>query len=237
MAGIGGSWAGSFTYDASGNMLSYSTPFSGYSFSYDARNRQTEAFVGAIGTSWLINGLGQRIAQINVSVPEFFFVYDEAGHLTGKYDGDGNPLWETAWLGDLPVAVLEPAGKFYIAPDHLGAPHQITDASGAVVWQWNPDPFGNGDPSGTFAYELRFPGQFFDQATKLHYNYFRDYDPRTGRYIESDPIGLAGGINTYTYARNAPTMNVDLSGLDSSLQPTGTQGSICLAGELASITT
>ncbi len=62
MAGIGGSWAGSFTYDAAGNMLSYSTPFSGYSFSYDARNRQTEAHVGAIGTSWLINGLGQRIA-------------------------------------------------------------------------------------------------------------------------------------------------------------------------------
>jgi hypothetical protein len=75
-------------------MLSYSTPFSGYSFSYDARNRQTEAFVGAIGTRWLINALGQRIAQINVSVPEFYFVYDEAGHLTGKYDGLGNPLWD-----------------------------------------------------------------------------------------------------------------------------------------------
>jgi YD repeat-containing protein len=72
LAGIGGSWAGSFTYDAAGNMLSYSTPYSDYSFAYDARNRQTEAFVGAIGTSWLINGLGQRIAQINVSVPEFF---------------------------------------------------------------------------------------------------------------------------------------------------------------------
>jgi YD repeat-containing protein len=72
LAGIGGSWAGSFTYDAAGNMLSYSTPYSDYSFAYDARNRQTQAFVGAIGTSWLINGLGQRIAQINVSVPEFF---------------------------------------------------------------------------------------------------------------------------------------------------------------------
>jgi YD repeat-containing protein len=95
LAGIGGSWAGSFTYDSAGNMLSYSTPYSGYSFSYDARNRQTEALVGAIGTRWLINGLGQRIAQINVSVPEFFFVYDEAGHPTGKYDGRGNLLWET----------------------------------------------------------------------------------------------------------------------------------------------
>jgi RHS repeat-associated protein len=111
--------------------------------------------------------------------------------LAGKYDGNGNLLWEAAWLGDLPVAVLEPVGRFYIAPDHLGAPHQITDPSGAVVWQWNPDPFGNGAPIGSLTYELRFPGQFFDQATYLHYNYFRDYDPRLGRYIESDPIGLS----------------------------------------------
>jgi RHS repeat-associated protein len=107
------------------------------------------------------------------------------------HDGGGNPLWETAWFGDLPVAVLSPAGQFYVAPDHLGAPHQITDASGAVVWQWNHDPFG--DPVGAFSYELRFPGQFFDQGTKLHYNYFRDYDPTTGRYIESDPIGSRAG--------------------------------------------
>ncbi|MGQ0443558.1 MAG: RHS repeat domain-containing protein [Beijerinckiaceae bacterium] len=153
--------------------------------------------MGAIATGWLINGLGQRIAQMNGSVAEFYFAYDEAGHLIGKYDGLGNALWETEWIGDLPVALLTPAGRLYIAPDHLGSPHQITDHAGAVVWLWSPDPFGNGAPTGSFAYELRFPGQFFDSATKLHYNYFHDYDPRTVRYIESDPIGLAGGINTW----------------------------------------
>jgi uncharacterized protein RhaS with RHS repeats len=139
-------------------MLSYSTPYSGYSFSYDARNRQTQAFVGAIGTSWLVNGFGQRIGQMNGSVPQFFFVYDEAGHLIGKYDGNGNLLWETAWLGDLPVAAGSTAGLFTIAPDHRGAPHQITDATGAVAWQWNPDPFGNGAPLGAFTYDLRGEG-------------------------------------------------------------------------------
>ena len=95
------------------------------------------------------------IAQINVSVPDFFFVYDEAGHLIGKYDGGGNLLQETAWLGDLPVAVLEPAGRFYIAPDHLGAPHQITVAGGAAVWLWHPDPFGKGNPG----YEMALKGR------------------------------------------------------------------------------
>jgi RHS repeat-associated protein len=101
-------------------------------------------------------------------------------------------------------------------PDQLGAPHQITNASAQVVWLWDHDPFGNGAPTGSFTYDLRFPGQFYDQHSTLHYNYFRDYDPRTGRYIESDPIGLAGGINTYGYVRGNPVGAIDLRGLDES---------------------
>ncbi len=218
LLGIGGSWTEAFTYDATGDTLSHSSPFADFRYDYDARNRLAVSWSGAAGTTQLINGLGQRIGQTNGSVPEFFFVYDEAGHLIGKYDGGGNPLQETVWLGDLPVAVLEPAGRFYIAPDHLGAPHQITDATGTVVWQWSHDPFGNGDPSdplGNFSYDLRFPGQFYDARARLHYNYFRDYDPRIGRYIESDSIGLAGGINTYGYASQNPMKFIDPLGLSS----------------------
>jgi RHS repeat-associated protein len=89
----------------------------------------------------------------------------------------------------------------------------------AIVWRWESDPFGstaaNENPSGlgAFSYHLRFPGQYYDSETGLHYNYFRDYDPATGRYIESDPIGLRGGINTYAYVRSAPTMIIDPTGL------------------------
>ncbi|MGH6840050.1 MAG: RHS repeat-associated core domain-containing protein, partial [Methylocella sp.] len=106
-----------------------------------------------------------------------------------------------------------PSGQFYIAPDHLGSPHQIADASANSVWLWDHDPFGNGAPSGAFGYNLRFPGQFFDQRAKLHYNYFRDYDPNTGRYIESDPIGLRSGINTYAYVGGNPVTFADPFGL------------------------
>ena len=128
------------------------------------------------------------------------FVYDAAGHLLGEYDGTGKAIQETVWLGNLPVAVLIP-GKtpFYIAPDQLGAPHQIANAARATVWHWDHDPFGNGAPTGSLAYNLRFPGQYYDKETGLHQNGFRDYDPTTGRYIQSDPIGLAGGVNTYGY--------------------------------------
>jgi RHS repeat-associated protein len=60
---------------------------------------------------------------------------------------------------------------------------------------------------------LRFPGQLFDGETGLHYNYFRDYDPSIGRYVESDPIGLAAGPNTYAYAGANPLNASDATGL------------------------
>ncbi|MDD4930274.1 MAG: hypothetical protein PHP85_13490 [Gallionella sp.] len=109
---------------------------------------------------------------------------------------------------------------YYIHSDHLDTPRMITDTTGAVVWQWdNVDPFGNNmadeNPSGLgiFNFNLRFPGQYFDKETGLHYNYFRYYDPATGRYIESDPIGLAGGINTYAYVGGNPLRYTDPLGL------------------------
>ncbi|WP_375136032.1 RHS repeat-associated core domain-containing protein [Nitrosomonas oligotropha] len=68
---------------------------------------------------------------------------------------------------------------------------------------------------------LRFPGQYFDKETNLHYNYFRDYDPRIGRYLESDPIGLMGGLKTFGYGELNPLSNIDAEGLRS-LMPQGT---------------
>ena len=57
------------------------------------------------------------------------------------------------------------------------------------------------------------PGQYFDQETNLTYNYFRDFDSSIGRYIQSDPIGLEGGVDTYAYVKNKPLSLVDLNGL------------------------
>ena len=81
-------------------------------------------------------------------------------------------------------------------PDHLGTPRSISNAANQVVWQWDQnDPFGANLPDenpsglGPFIYNPRFGGQYYDRETGLHYNYFRDYDPATGRYVQSDPIG------------------------------------------------
>ena len=208
----GGDWNEAFTYDAAGNMLSHSSPSADYSFDDDARGRLATSYVGALGTSHQINGLGQRVGK---SQGQVLFAYDAAGHLIGEYDGKGALTQETVWLGELPVAVLAPAGPLYVAPDNLGAPHQITNAAGQVVWSWAHDPFGIGDPEGSFTYNLRFPGQYYDRETKLTYNYFRDYDPKLGRYTESDPIGIAGGTTTYAYAGGNPANFVDPLGMAS----------------------
>ena len=107
----------------------------------------------------------------------------------------------------------------YVYSDHLDTPRLIHNAQGQALWIWDSDAFGtttaNENPSnlGTFNYNLRFPGQYYDQETKTHYNYFRDYDPATGRYIQSDPIGLGGGNNTYGYVGGNPVISIDTLGL------------------------
>ena len=155
------------------------------------------------------------------------FVYDEAGRLWGEYDAAGTLIQEFVWLDDLPVAVLRDNGSggtnvFYVHPDHLGTPRAITRASdNQFVWKWdNTEAFGNAAPNenpsglGTFAFNLRFPGQYWDSETGTAYNYFRTYDASIGRYIQSDPIGLFGGINTYAYVKGQPLKLIDPLGLD-----------------------
>ena len=105
--------------------------------------------------------------------------------------------------------------------DHLDTPRLVADDTQKTVWRWEQqEPFGvnaaNEDPdSDTVAFEfnLRFPGQYFDKETNAHYNYFRDYDPAIGRYVQSDPIGLRGGINPYSYANGDSLFFIDERGL------------------------
>ena len=103
--------------------------------------------------------------------------------------------------------------------DHLATPQKMTDALGVVVWSADYKPFGEATvtPSSTITNNLRFPGQYFDAETWLNYNYMRNFSPRLGRYIEADPIGLAGGLNIYIYAFNSPQQFIDPLGLDVSV--------------------
>lgn len=117
---------------------------------------------------------------------------------------------------DLPSVHADPsAGRvFFILTDQIGAPLCVQDACGQVVWRAMMRPFGAVDiePTSTVALDLRFPGHLHDPELGLHYNRFRYYDPLLGRYLQPDPLGVAGGLNVYQYCPR-PLSAVDLDGL------------------------
>ncbi|HEY4210369.1 MAG TPA: RHS repeat-associated core domain-containing protein [Steroidobacteraceae bacterium] len=219
ISSITGALARTYSYDAAGNTLTYST----VTATYNDRGRLETIANGSTTATFVYNALGQMI-KTSGTLGTVLYSYDEAGHLSGEYDGSGALIEETVWLGDIPAATLRPNGAsvaiYYVHTDQLNTPRQVTRPSdNAQMWTWFSDPFGtdaaNENPSGagTFKYNLRFPGQLFNGIAGIHQNYFRDFDPAIGRYVESDPIGLRGGISTYAYVGGNPVGNRDPFGL------------------------
>ena len=227
------------TLDAAGNTLTQSTS---RTYIYNEQGRlsgvrnPTNPYA-----NYSYNALGQRTlkrvySSTNPATPSatYSYLYGADGQLLGqvKYGSTGKKTlaqyW--IWLDGLPLAGIEQkfasngsvasSNTYYLHNDHLNTPRQATDASQKLLWSWNSDAFGvgtaNGDVDGdgiVLDMPLRFPGQQFDGHSGLNYNYFRDYDPNTGRYVESDPIGLGGGLNTYGYVMGNPLSRIDFWGL------------------------
>lgn len=111
-------------------------------------------------------------------------------------------------------AVRAEMTMYFIHNDHLGTPQVVTDENQSVVWQADSQPFGEVEiVTNQVEQDARFPGQYIDAQTELLYNYYRDYDPTIGRYIQSDPIGINGGTNTYAYVESSPLNYIDPFGL------------------------
>jgi RHS repeat-associated protein len=109
--------------------------------------------------------------------------------------------------------VVHPKVYYYLT-DHLGTPQKVIDNAGAVVWSGDYKPFGEVvNEVSTVDNHFRFPGQFYDQETGLHYNYHRYYQIRVGRYLTPDPIGLLDEINLFLYAKDDPINFTDSMGL------------------------
>ena len=207
-------------FDAAGNATSDGTVI----YAYSDRGRLQRSTKAGVPTDYLYNAIGQRVSKTGtlIGTGANFYTYDEQGHMLGEYASSGATIEETVYLGETPIAILTNGSVYQVYADHIGTPRVITgSADSAIIWRWDAtDPFGgavpNEDPSGQgsiFVYNPRFPGQLFDKESGLHYNYFRDYDPQTGRYLQSDPIGLAGGTNTYAYVRGNPLSLTDPNGL------------------------
>jgi len=152
-----------------------------------------------------------------------------ANQMTVTLSGQGNGMVMADAVKIVPnTTSATQASAFNIYTDHLNTPREIRNHANQLRWTWYPEvsgAFGAGLPNenpntpalGVFTYNLRFPGQLYDPTSQLSYNYYRDYSSRTGRYIESDPIGLEGGINTYGYVGGNPLSYVDPRGLEATM--------------------
>ena len=219
---VTGTLARTYGYDAAGNVTGYA----GRTFTYNNRGRLVQTGNAGINATYVYNALGQLVKRTRPAGTSLY-AYDESGHLLGEYDGTGALVEELVWLGDIPVASIRTnssgtgVGFFYVHTDHLNTPTALTQPStNTIVWRWDRDPFGttppNTDPDANglqLPFSQRFPGQTAFDESGLNYNYFRDYDPQTGRYVESDPVGLKAGVNTYGYVDQSPLIFSDPDGL------------------------
>jgi RHS repeat-associated protein len=198
-------------YDENANI----TTETGWTYVYDLSNQLIRVFAGASQVGeYTYNGAGQRIKKVTQTETRIFH-YDLWGHLIAETNQSGQMLAEYVYLGDQLLSMIKPGeAVYYFHNDHLGTPQVLTNDSQAISWKAVYTPFGEAVPSiQTVDNPFRFPGQYYDQETGLHYNYFRYYNPQTGRYITPDPIGLEGGINLFSYVQNNPVNFRDRVGL------------------------
>lgn len=205
--------------DARGNTTANVLPSGTFGYGYNQRNRLAVVQKDGVTVgSYVLNALGQRV-QKTVGSTSTRFDYDEASQLLSEVvDGTAR---DYVWLDDLPIGIIDRSGSTlairFIHADDLGSPRVVTDNIGAVQWKWAyaNNPFGERAPASTPGYilNLRFPGQYFDAESGLNYNIHRNYEAVSGRYIQSDPIGLDGDVSTYAYVGGNPLRYIDPTGL------------------------
>ena len=202
---------GAYDYDAGGR----TTADGRLRYRYGAQGRLAEITRAATGqrrAAYRYNALGERVRKSGTSVT--YYHYDLEGRLLAETDAGGQTRAEYLYLGNEPLALSRSGQLYYYHNDHLGTPQKLTDGAGQVVWSASYRAFGEASiQAGYVTRNLRFPGQYYDEESGLHYNCHRYYGPDIGRYLTSDPIGLAGGVNTYLYANANPIRFTDPLGL------------------------
>ncbi|MEO4001727.1 RHS repeat-associated core domain-containing protein [Mesorhizobium sp. CAU 1732] len=211
-----------FTSDAAGNIIAENNiPASTTkAFTYNHAGQLAGVDVnstteGTYGYDYLSRLTTRTLAGSSTTL---HFVHDLDGNIIAEYDAAGAVLREYIWLEERPLAVVDHSGTspaiYHVHADHLGRPVMLTDDAKAKVWEATYLPFGGVHSlTGPASLDYRFPGQWFQLESGLHYNWHRHYDPATGRYLQPDPLGMPDGPSRWVYALNSPLMNTDREGL------------------------
>jgi RHS repeat-associated protein len=213
-----------YTYDPIGNRSSDTSPatfpvldglgsINGLAYNQAGRVSAVTAGTNQIA-GYTYDAFGHRLARSGANAG--LYQYDLSGHLLEETDGQANPQADYIYLGNQPIASVSPVSGnvYFLHDDRLGTPQVATDSSQTIQWTANYQPFGATNTGiGLIVQDLRLPGQEFDSVTGWNHNGFREYAPGLGRYLESDPTGIAAGLNTYTYGDNSPEASTDPTGL------------------------
>ncbi|WP_422463809.1 RHS repeat-associated core domain-containing protein, partial [Endozoicomonas sp. ALB115] len=211
-----------YEYDAAGNLVKKINKADNryQAFSYNNRGRMVRfedypagATTPATIAEYAHDALGRRVLKsVNGTVTRFQW---QGNSIVAEYDSNNALIKQYRYaLGFAPLQYKTTNGVYDVHADQLSTPRAMTDQAGSTAWATNLTPYGVADITRgeSFGFNIRFPGQYADGESGLYYNRFRDYAPGTGRYVQSDPLGLYDGPNSYTYVYNNPINYADPTG-------------------------
>jgi len=205
-----------FAYTPTGNIAQDNRSGTVYTLGYNQNNKLANFAGAGTAASYVYDAFGQRLVK-TVAPATTLYQYDRTGHLIEDSDvsaGSAHPQSDYLYLEGKPIGLYKPGtGLFFYHNDRLGTPQLVTDKNKGVFWRGAYQPFGPVTITASLTQNLRLPGQYADAETGWSHNGARTYAQGLGRYLETDPVGLKGGPNTYAYADGNPVKYIDLRGL------------------------